>query len=116
VTRQGWTHLADLVRRERNSRRLTQAQFADAIGLQPRTISNIERAAKDHYDPNTKDAIEIAMRWQVGSVDRVVNGQAPIRQREAEDAMAERMRELWPLLSLDAREAVVRIVELLARH
>jgi transcriptional regulator with XRE-family HTH domain len=115
VTRQGWTHLGEIIQRERKRRRLTQAQFADAIGLKPRTISNIERAAKESYDPSTIDAIELAMRWQVGSVDRVVNGQSPILEREAEDALTERMRELWPRLSPDAREAVVRIVELLAR-
>jgi transcriptional regulator with XRE-family HTH domain len=116
VTQRGWADLASLVRRERKRRRLTQARFALSIGLKPRTISNIERAAKDNYDPGTKDAIELAMRWQVGSVDRVVNGQPPIPEREAEDALTERMRELWPSLSPDAREAVVRIVELLARR
>ncbi len=114
MTRQGWTHLGEFVRRERKRRRLTQAQFADAIGLKPRTISNIERASKDNYDPGTKDAIEIAMGWRIGSVDRVVNGQRPITERAPEDALTERMRELWPLLSPDAREAVLRIVELLA--
>ena len=94
MTRQGWTRLGELVRR---------------------TISNIERASKDNYDPSTIDAIEIAMRWQVGSVDRVVNGQGPIPERMIEDELTQRLREAWVELSPDAREAVVRIVELLAR-
>jgi transcriptional regulator with XRE-family HTH domain len=112
----GWTDLAALVRRERVSRKMTQARFAEAIGLHPRTISNIESASKDNYGPRTKDAIEIAMRWQLGSVDRVANGQKPIPERGREDPLAERMLELWPMLTPDAREAVVRIVELLAER
>jgi transcriptional regulator with XRE-family HTH domain len=116
VTHRGWADLGARVRRERVSRHLTQARFAQEIGLRPRTISSIERAEKDNYDPNTVDAIEIAMRWQLGSVNRVVNGQKPIPERGREDPLAERILELWPMLTPDAREAVVRIVELLAER
>jgi DNA-binding XRE family transcriptional regulator len=95
---------------------MTQARFAEAIGLGPRTISSIERAENDNYDPSTIDAIEIAMGWRAGSIDRVVNGQNPIVESAPKDQLVERMRELWPALTNEATAVVVRLVELLARR
>jgi hypothetical protein len=56
------------------------------------------------------------MGWRAGSIDRVVNGQNPIVESVQEDPVAERMRELWPALSDEARAVVLRVVELLARR
>jgi transcriptional regulator with XRE-family HTH domain len=116
VTHRGWVDLGARVRRERVRRHLTQARFAQVIGLRPRTISSIERAEKDSYDPSTVDAIEIAMGWRAGSIDRVVNGQNPIVESVLADPLADRMRELWPALTDEAKAVVVRLVELLARR
>jgi transcriptional regulator with XRE-family HTH domain len=115
VTRRGWQRLGAAVRRDRVRRQLTQAQFAEVIGLKPRTISNIERASKDSYDPATIDAVELAMGWQVGSVDRVINGQEPVLVEPGEDASMDRLRELWPMLSEDAKATILRLIEYLVR-
>jgi hypothetical protein len=87
--------------------------------VSPRTISSIERAENEGYDSTIKDAIEIAMRWQVGSVDRVSNEQELIPEPGIEpevEPLMKRIRELWPMLTAEAKAAVVRIVELLARR
>lgn len=104
----GWTELGSRVRRERKKRRQTQAAFAQDAGISPRTLRSIETGEWTHYSQDTLHAIEIAMRWQTGSVDRVIEGRRPIPEHDIE---LDQLHAVWPDLSLDARRLLVQYAE-----
>jgi transcriptional regulator with XRE-family HTH domain len=111
VTTEGWRRLGELFRRERLSRRLTQADFGAAVGMSEAQVRNIENAYRDRYDQDTLWLVDIAMGWQSGSSDRVSRELEPIPETEP---MMLRFRELWKQLTPEQRDAVVKLMEHLA--
>lgn len=73
-----------------------------------RVIAAIENAERDNFSPDTIAAIEAALSWEAGSLDRVRAGLGPKRY---EDPGLTRLRTLWPRLSKDARVMLVDVAE-----
>lgn len=103
-----WKRLGAVVTTERIRRgHHTLAAFARATGLSRTTLDSIENARKDGYSPTTTAALEHALGWQVGSVDRVLRGLGPLLD---EDADLTALIDAWPRLSPGSR----RMLRLLA--
>jgi transcriptional regulator with XRE-family HTH domain len=101
VDRDRWEHLGRRVTAERvrlGYRSL--AAFAAAADLSTTTLDNIEHGRKTSYDPGTIGALERALGWLHGSVERVLTGRDP---EIAADADLEALLEAWPRLSPGAR-------------
>lgn len=95
-----WERLGALVTAERARQHRTVAGFARAIGLSKATVDNIENHRRTSYDTTTVAAIEHAMGWQPGSVDRVLSGLQPV---PVADADLTAVIDAWPTLSPGAR-------------
>ena len=108
VTAAGWRRLGDLFRLERLSRKMTQAEFGQAVGMSEAQVRNIENGYRDRYDPDTLWLVDIAMRWQPGSAERVARDLEPIAESDPQSA---RLREAWSKLDPDQREALLRMIE-----
>lgn len=106
-----WEAIGEYVRRERRRRHMTQATFAEVIGISRRTLTSLETAATDRYDAGILTAMEIALGWKDGSVESVLGGGRP--QFEDDPDLA-RIRALWHLLPADVRERLAALVESLA--
>lgn len=74
--------------------------FAEATGLSPRTLDNIENGRKTSYDAGTIGTLEHALNWRSGSVQRVLDGREPDTEPDA-DLSA--IVAAWPRLSPGAR-------------
>lgn len=85
----------------------TLSGFARQSGLSRATLDSIENARKDRYSPTTVAALEYALGWQAGSVDRILRGLRPVPD---EDADLTALIDAWPRLSPGAR----RVLRLLA--
>lgn len=109
MAHQGWIKLGVMLRRRRKTRRMNQAQFAEATGISLTNVSNIERGAVSGYDPTTVDLIEQEMGWHSGSVDSVVGGGEPFPK---DDPAMARLRTVWERLTPAAREALVDFIQL----
>lgn len=103
-----WTRLGELIREERvGVRRLRQPAFAAYIGIGPRTLRKLERGEAASYDDDILRAVEFAMGWAPGSVERVLSGRAPLHR----DAEWNRLRRAWPDLSPDMRRFIADSAE-----
>lgn len=98
--------LADHLRRGRALRRQTQAEFAEDVGVSVRTIGNLEAGVARQYDPQTVARIEYALGWAPGSVQRVLEGLAPVV--EADELFAV-VRHSWPRLPIEARRLLAEM-------
>lgn len=85
----------------------TLSEFARHSGLSRTTLDSIENARKNGYSPSTLGALEHALGWRMGSVDRVLRGLAP---EPVEDADLTALVDAWPRLSAGSR----RILRMLA--
>jgi transcriptional regulator with XRE-family HTH domain len=101
VSEQGCRDLGRLLKIERDRLRLRQKEFADAIGVPLRTYGPIERGHNRSHKPWTMDRIEIALCWQVGSVERVVNEEGP--PVLVDDPEFDRLSNAWRRLSIRDR-------------
>jgi len=107
VTTEGWRRLGELFRRERLSRRLTQADFGSAVGMSEAQVRNIENAYRPRYDQDTLWLVDQAMGWQYGSSDRVSRELEPIPETEP---MMIQLREIWQELTPEQRELALRMM------
>jgi transcriptional regulator with XRE-family HTH domain len=82
-------------------------QLAAVSGLSTSTLDSIEHARKTAYDPATLAALEHALNWASGSVERVLRGLAPELMRDPD---LEAIIAAWPRLSPGSR----RILRVLA--
>jgi transcriptional regulator with XRE-family HTH domain len=76
------------------------AQLASISGLSTSTLDNVEHGRKTSYDPATISALERALRWQHGSVERILNGLEP---QPMQDPDLDALIAAWPKLSPGAR-------------
>ena len=95
-----WDRLAEHVTTRRADLGYSIAQFAAVSGLSTSTVDSLEHNRKASYDPATLAALERALRWQEGSVERVLKGLDPQPQTDPDlDAVI----AAWPRLSPGAR-------------
>lgn len=79
---------------------VTLAAFSAATGLSTTTLDKIEHGRRTSYGPSTIAAIEHALGWRSGSVDRVLRGLKP-QFDEDQDLTA--LLDVWPRLSAGSR-------------
>lgn len=102
-----WDQLAGHVRTQRAYLGYSIAQLSGISGLSTSTLDNIEHNRKVSYDPATLSALERALRWHTGSVERILNGLEPLPMQDPD---LEALLAAWPKLSLGSR----RILRILA--
>lgn len=103
----GWKTLGDyLVRARREGGFASRRAFAEHVGVSIRTLDNLERGARTAYKVDTIAAVEIALHWEPGSVDRVVRGGRPIPQRNPD---LEELVRIWWELPDPARRMLLRL-------
>lgn len=107
----GWTTIGDAFKKIRSIRGLDQAAFGRRYNFSRTLVSEIERGARDNYEPETIHVIEAILGWVSGSVDAVKIGGHPTL--EADPAMAE-LRIFWRRLAPQAQLAIADLVRELA--
>lgn len=96
----GWAKLAAQTTRRRAELGYSISQLAAVSGLSTSTLDSVEHNRKTSYDPATVSALERALEWTAGSVDRILRGlePQPVRDPDLEAVMA-----VWPRLSPGSR-------------
>lgn len=103
-----WERLGSLVTAERVRRgHRSLAAFAASTGLSTSTLDSLEHGRKTSYDPSTLSALEHALGWQAGSVERVLAGRDPLLDSDP-DLTA--VVDAWPHLSAGTK----RLLRILA--
>ncbi|MFG1659009.1 hypothetical protein ACGFIY_21005 [Micromonospora chersina] len=77
ASEQDWQRLGTYVTRRRNELGLTQSQVQARGGPSIATVRNIELAVKDSYRDGNLRALERALDWPAGAVDRILAGGEP---------------------------------------
>lgn len=103
-----WKRLGVAVTSERVRRGYhTLAEFARHSGLSRTTLDSLENTRKTSYSPSTLAALEHALGWRSGSVERVLRGLSPLPE---EDPDLRALIDAWPRLSPGSR----RLLRMLA--
>jgi transcriptional regulator with XRE-family HTH domain len=100
VPHRRWDHLAQQATAQRAYLGYSIAQLAAISGLSTSTLDSIEHNRKTSYDPATLAALERALRWASGSVDRILKGFEP---HPMQDPDLDAIIAAWPRLSPGAR-------------
>lgn len=100
VPHRRWDQLAAHVTTQRAYLGYSIAQLSAVSGLSTSTLDNLEHGRKASYDPGTLSALERALRWAPGSVDRVLKGLNPLPVRDPD---LEALLAVWPKLSTGSR-------------
>lgn len=103
-----WKRLSVAIEAERKRQRVSWSALARAGGLSPRTLFDLRNARASQYHADTLDRLESALRWESGSVERVLRGRPPIRKQDLEWA---RIEQAWPDLPLSVRQLLANIAE-----
>ncbi|MBY0441360.1 MAG: helix-turn-helix domain-containing protein [Mycobacteriaceae bacterium] len=72
-----WDRLGDEVRLRRKQLKLTQPELAERGGFSVATIRSIETNRAGRLSPRLRRALERAIEWEAGSIDAVLQGDAP---------------------------------------
>lgn len=96
----GWDKLGEHVKTSRAVLSYSITQLSAVAGLSTSTLDSIENGRKTSYDPTTLAALERALGWRTGSVDRVLRGLDPL---PVEDQDLAAIVAAWPALSAGAR-------------
>lgn len=100
VPHRRWDQLAAQVTTQRAHLGYSIAQLSAVSGLSTSTLDNIEHNRKNAYDPATLSALERALRWRPGSIQRVLNGLEP---QALQDPDLDALIAAWPKLSPGSR-------------
>lgn len=92
---------------------LERGAFAERAGVSIRTLSDLERGARERFRPETLAGVEAALGWTPGSILRQVTG-GRIRRESDEDLAA--VHAAWPRLGTRERQAIRLAAERLARR
>lgn len=95
-----WDKLAEHVTAQRAYLGYSIAQLSSLSGLSTSTLDNIEHNRKTSYDPATLSALERALRWSAGSIERILDGLEP---RGIQDPDLDAVIAAWPKLSPGSR-------------
>jgi transcriptional regulator with XRE-family HTH domain len=109
----GWVRVGQRIHAERARRWSTREAFADATGLSVRVLLDLENARRERYRPSTLSAVEAALGWSAGSIERAAAGGRPEREADRE---LQQVLDAWPMLSQRDREAVLSLVTSLLRQ
>jgi transcriptional regulator with XRE-family HTH domain len=96
----GWDNLGERVRTSRAVLGYSITQLSAVSGLSTSTLDSIENGRKTSYDPTTLAALERALGWRTGSVDRILKG---LEAQPVEDQDLAAIIAAWPALSAGAR-------------
>lgn len=89
-----WKRAGDFVaRRRRLCGYRTQLDFAHVLSVSESTIGNLERGNRSSYSPGFLEAVEEALGWVHGSIERTVQGGRP---RQHVDPYLARIHSMWP--------------------
>lgn len=115
MTTAGWQRLGRRIKAERGRKGYPSVRaLAEATGLSPRTIQTIESGSRTGRPRDTTlSKIELALGWQPGSADRIVEGGRP---RAEADPLLARVVAAWPQLSGDNQVHLAELAERLARR
>jgi hypothetical protein len=117
---EAWRRVATEIKRRRVHLQMTQPQVHAAGGPSVSMISNIEGAKKDHYDARALARLEIALRFETGSIASLLEGgeATPLTEQVSPGAAAEGwvLVAVPPGLNERHRRVVVRVAESLARE
>lgn len=103
-----WGRLSVAVDEERQRLRLSWARLAKSAGMSARTIYDLRAGERTSYQPETLDRLELALRWEPGSIDRVLSGRSPIRKTDPDMA---RIQQAWPDLPPSVRRVLADVAE-----
>lgn len=110
MSSEGWRALGQhITQARRSSGTPRRADFAETIGVSVSTLYNLEAARRTTYSSDTMAAVEIALGWQPGSFQRVVEGGRPVRARDED---LERLLRAWQRLPVEARRMLVQVAEI----
>jgi transcriptional regulator with XRE-family HTH domain len=90
----------------------TIGDLAARSGLSSGTVANLERGTRTRYQPETLAAIEAALGWAHGSVEKVLAGGRPTREQDPDLAA---LLAAWPHLDARGRRALRAAAEALTR-
>jgi transcriptional regulator with XRE-family HTH domain len=107
-----WERLGKLITAERRRRKLNMAALSVVSGLGTSTLDNIEHGRKTSYDPGTLSALEDALGWRTGSIERVLSGLEPL---PVEDPDLRAVLDAWPGLSAGSRRMLAVLATEAAR-
>ena len=82
-----WEQLADEVKRRRKQLKLTQPDLAERGGLSVATVRAVETNRSGRLSHRLRRALERALQWQDGSIDAVLDGNAPRTLKSASQAV-----------------------------
>ncbi len=106
----GWGRVgAAVVERRRVRGFRTQADFATALGVSRRTVAALERGEHPMSD-DTVAAVERVLRWEPGSIDRILAGGAPSDDNAGE---LRHIAAVWPNLDERERAIVLAVIDVL---
>lgn len=88
-----WQRLAELIRRRREERRMSQRELGEAAGTTDRLVSSIERAERTTYKPANLRAISQALSWTPDSIERILAGGEPVGETDQPMAPGARITE-----------------------
>ncbi|MGB3485249.1 MAG: hypothetical protein WBB07_23920 [Mycobacterium sp.] len=101
--------LGRLIRARRKELKLTQADVQQAHGPSPATLRLIEAGKHKDFRASTSQPLETVLKWEPGSIDRVLAGGAPIYKMVGVAEFKERMhtqRESMTSEQLAASDAI----------
>lgn len=103
-----WRAAGERIAIERARRWPNRVDFAVATGLSVRVLEDLEGGRPKNYAPDTLAAVEIALRWEPGSVYRIADGLAP---RYEMGPQLRAIFDAWPALSDEVRSILALIAE-----
>lgn len=106
-----WRRLGARITIERARRWPTRIEFARETRLSKRVLEDLETGRRASYSPATLAAVEVALRWEPGTCERVAEGLAPTYEL---DPQLRHIHDVWPDLTDEHRNAVAQLAETLA--
>ena len=104
----GWARAARFIVAARSRRYRTQGDFAAHAEVSVRLIGDLETGRRGNYTDAKLNAVEAALGWEPGSIRIIAHGGRPKLERDEEMS---RLRDVWPLLSTEARRILVELAE-----
>ncbi|MEW1895973.1 helix-turn-helix domain-containing protein [Streptomyces albidoflavus] len=83
-----WTRLASAIEGRRREIGFTQVDLAEAAGVSESTVQNLESGVARRRLPSSLPRIEIALGWETGSGEAVLDGAEPTVKPQPETPQA----------------------------
>jgi transcriptional regulator with XRE-family HTH domain len=96
------------VKRERGRRWRTQEDFAAAIGYRRRVVAALESGERSNFSEDFLGAVEAALGWEVGGIERIRRGEEP--NRSYPPGLV-RVIDAWPDLPENYRRLIDGVID-----